>query len=64
MLSNKFPQPSTEQLAEEPVYVLRLNPFWWSIVQGQLEAIGDPSRWYDYEAVRDHINNLVVPSEE
>ena len=58
-----FPQPTEDQLNEEAAYMLLLNPYWWSVVQGEMRHIAYPSRWLDYDAVESAIQQLFIPDE-
>lgn len=56
----KYPQPTQDDLDAAALYVKEFNPFWWEVVQGLIGQLQHESRWEDYEAVREALDDLLV----
>jgi hypothetical protein len=60
----KYPQPSQAELDAAAVYWLSFNPYWWSIVQGEIADIAQSYRWDDYsEVIEQTIESFMLPHE-
>jgi len=57
-----YPQPTQEQLDQEPVYWKAFNEYWWAIVQQKIGKLLLPRHWNTFTAeLEQHIYDLMSP---